>query len=238
MKKLLISLWIIWVIAYMVYWFVVWRYNTMVQMDQDVKTAWSQVENQYQRRLDLIPNLVSTVQWYANFEKSTLQAVVEARAKATQTSVSVNDAEWFAKFQSSQWELSSALSRLMVVVEQYPDLKANQNFLELQSQLEWTENRITVERKRYNDTVNLYNKYIKMFPSNVIAGLFKFAVAQLFAADEWAENAPQVNFEEKVTSWAKTVTDLKSDLEAEKIRIELEKAKQELEALKANWTGK
>lgn len=236
MKKLLISLWVIGVIAFMIYSFVVGRYNSMVQLDQDVKTARSQVENQYQRRLDLIPNLVSTVQWAANFEKSTLQAVIEARSKATQTNVNVNDAEGFAKFQESQWELSSALSRLMVVVEQYPDLKANKNFLELQSQLEWTENRITVERKRYNDTVNIYNKYIKMFPSNVIAGFFKFMEAQLFKAEELANKAPDVNFEAKQTDSQKTVEDLKAQLEAEKLKVELEKTKQELNAVKGNTT--
>jgi LemA protein len=200
-----------------------------------VKTSRSQVENQYQRRLDLIPNLVSTVQWYANFEKSTLQAVIEARAKATQTNVNVNDAAWFANFQASQWELSSALSRLMVVVEQYPDLKANQNFLELQSQLEWTENRISVERKRYNDTVNIYNKYILMFPSNVIAGFFKFVEAQLFKAEEWANKSPDVSFENKVSTWQQTVEDLKAQLEAEKVKIEIEKAKQELNNIKWTW---
>lgn len=171
------------------------KYNTMVTKDEAVKTAWSQVENVYQRRLDLIPNLVNTVKGAADFEKETLEAVINARASATKTNININDADSFAQFQKSQGELSSALSRLMVVAEAYPDLKANQNFLELQSQLEGTENRITVERKTYNETVQPYNVYIRSFPNNLMAGMFGFQKAELFEAVEGADVAPVVNFE-------------------------------------------
>ena len=171
------------------------KYNTMVTKDENVKTAWSQVENQYQRRLDLIPNLVNTVKGFADHEQETLNAVVEARASATQTKVNINDADSFAQFQTSQGELSSALSRLMVIVEAYPDLKANANFLELQAQLEGTENRISVERKTYNETVQPYNIYIRSFPNNLMAGMFGFVKAELFEANEGAEVAPSVSFE-------------------------------------------
>lgn len=171
------------------------KYNTMVTQDEGVQTAWSEVENQYQRRLDLIPNLVNTVKGAANFEKETLEAVISARASATQTKVDIKDAESFAKFQASQGELSSALSRLMVVAEAYPELKANQNFLELQAQLEGTENRITVARKTFNETVLPYNVFIRSFPNNLIAGMFGFEKAELFEAAEGANVAPAVSFE-------------------------------------------
>lgn len=169
-------------------------YNTLVAKDEGVKTAWSQVENQYQRRTDLIPNLVNTVKGYSDHEAETLQAVIEARSKATQTQVNVNDADAFAKFQAGQDSLSSALSRLMVVVEQYPDLKADQSFLELQAQLEGTENRISVERKNYNETAMDYNITVRKVPRNFIANLFGFGQASLFKSTDGADVAPVVDF--------------------------------------------
>jgi len=171
-------------------------YNNMVTQDEKVKTAWSQVENQYQRRLDLIPNLVNTVKGYAAHEQSTLEGVIEARAKASQTNISADNLtpEALQQFQSTQSELSSALSRLMVVVERYPELKANQNFLELQAQLEGTENRIAVERQRFNETAQGYNTYIRSFPNNILSGMFGFFPKAYFAAESGAERAPQVQF--------------------------------------------
>ena len=171
------------------------KYNAMVSKDEIVQTAWSQVENQYQRRYDLVPNLVETVKWYAEHEQETLTAVIEARSKATNTTVDINDAASLGQFQASQWALSSALSRLMVVVEKYPDLKANQGFLELQAQLEWTENRISVERMRFNETVQNYNVYIRSFPNNMLAWFFDFDKAALFEAEQWSNQAPKVDFE-------------------------------------------
>jgi LemA protein len=162
-----------------------------------VDAAWSQVENVYQRRLDLIPNLVETVKGAANFEKSTLQAVIEARAKATQMVVSpevLNDPARFRQFQQVQGELSSALSRLMAVAEAYPDLKANRNYLELQSQLEGTENRIAQERQRFNVAVQAYNTSIRVFPSSLVAKFRGFGAKEFFRADTGAEKAPQVKF--------------------------------------------
>ncbi len=171
-------------------------YNKMVSQEEGVTSAWSQVENVYQRRADLIPNLVATVKGYAAHEQETLEGVVNARAKATQTTIDPTKMtqESLDKFQAAQGELSSALSRLMVVVEKYPDLKANQNFLELQAQLEGTENRITVERQKYNDIAKSYNTLIRQFPKNVIAGLFGFERKVYFEAKEGAENAPKVEF--------------------------------------------
>lgn len=171
-------------------------YNNMVTQDEQVKTAWSQVENQYQRRLDLIPNLVNTVKGYAAHEQATLQGVVEARAKATQTTVDPENLtpEALQQFQNTQTELSNALSRLMVVVERYPELKANQNFLELQAQLEGTENRIAVERQRFNETAQGYNTYIRRFPNTLFAGMFGFSPKAYFAAESGAERAPKVEF--------------------------------------------
>lgn len=171
-------------------------YNTMVTQDEGVKTAWSQVENQYQRRMDLIPNLVNTVKGYATHEKETLEGVVSARAEATKTTIDPSNLneESMKKFQAAQGELSSALSRLMVVLERYPDLKANQNFSELQAQLEGTENRISVERKRFNETAQSYNTYIRSFPTNILAGMFGFQPKAYFSADSGAEKAPKVEF--------------------------------------------
>lgn len=171
-------------------------YNNMVIQDEGVKTAWSQVENQYQRRLDLIPNLVNTVKGYASHEQETLEGVVNARAKATQTTINPENLteESLQQFQSTQTELSNALSRLMLVVERYPELKANQNFLELQAQLEGTENRISVERKRFNETAQAYNTYIRQFPNVICAGLFNFQPKAYFTSEPGAERAPEVKF--------------------------------------------
>ncbi len=172
------------------------QYNSMVSKEEAVTAQWSQVENVYQRRADLIPNLVSTVKGYANFEQETLTAVVEARAKATSITVDPTklDEQGIKNFQAAQDELSGALSRLMVVVEQYPDLKANQNFMDLQAQLEGTENRIAVERKKFNEAVQDYNTYIRKFPNNLIAGMFDFDKKAYFEADAGAEKAPKVEF--------------------------------------------
>lgn len=172
------------------------QYNSMVEKQEAVTAQWSQVENVYQRRADLIPNLVSTVKGYADFEQETLTAVVEARAKATSINVDPSklDANSIQQFQAAQDGLSSALARLMVVVERYPDLKANQNFLELQSQLEGTENRIAVERKKFNEAAQDYNTYIRKFPNNFIAGMFDFEKMDYFEAKEGADEVPKVEF--------------------------------------------
>jgi LemA protein len=171
-------------------------YNNLVSQEEMVNSAWSQVENVYQRRADLIPNLVATVKGYAEHERETLEAVVNARAKATQTTIDPANItpEKLQQFQAAQGELTSALNRLMVVVEKYPDLKANQNFLELQAQLEGTENRITVERQKFTETAKSYNTLIRQFPRNIIAGLFGFERKVYFEAQEGAENAPKVEF--------------------------------------------
>ena len=171
-------------------------YNNMVQKEEVCSQAWANVENVYQRRADLIPNLVKTVQGAAQFEKSTLEAVINARAKATSVQVDPSNLteESIAKFQAAQDQLSSALSRLLVTIEKYPELKANQNFLELQAQLEGTENRIAVERNKFNETVNDYNSYIRKFPNNIVAGLFNFDKKGYFKASAGAENAPAVEF--------------------------------------------
>lgn len=176
--------------------FCVTSYNSMVSQDEAVGTAWSNVENQYQRRADLIPNLVNTVKGYADHEKETLDAVVSARAKATQTSINLNDLtpEKMVAFQQAQGELGSALSRLMVSVERYPDLKANQNFQTLQAQLEGTENRISVERRKFNEIARAYNTSIRRFPKNIVAGLFGFEKRPYFEAQEGSEKAPEVKF--------------------------------------------
>ena len=175
------------------------RYNIMVELrsgENGYEKVWADVQAQYQRRSDLIPNLVATVKGYADFEQKTLTDVVEARAKATQITVDPSQLTPAAleQFQSAQGELSQALGRLMVVAERYPDLKANQNFLELQSQLEGTENRISVARQRFNQAASAYNAYILKFPSNLIAGMFGFDRATLFQADESAQAAPKVEF--------------------------------------------
>ncbi len=171
-------------------------YNSMVSQDEAVGTAWSNVENQYQRRADLIPNLVNTVKGYASHEKETLEAVISARAKATQTSINLNEisSEKMAAFQQAQGELSSALSRLMVSIERYPDLKANQNFQALQAQLEGTENRISVERRKFNEIARVYNTNIRRFPKNIVAGLFGFEKRPYFEAQEGSGKAPEVKF--------------------------------------------
>jgi LemA protein len=168
----------------------------MVGKEEAVSTSWSQVQNVYQRRLDLIPNLVETVKGAANFEKETLQGVIEARANATKVNLNANQLtpENLKAFQASQDGLSSALSRLMVVVEKYPDLKATANFSELQSQLEGTENRINVERNKFNETVKDYNTYIRRFPNNITASLFGFEKKAYFEAAAGAEKAPAVKF--------------------------------------------
>ncbi len=171
-------------------------YNDMVELDENVNREWSQVENQYQRRLDLIPNLVNVVKGYASHEKETLEGVIEARAKATQTTIDPSNMteEQLASFQKAQDGLSGALNRLMVVVEKYPELKANENFLQLQAQLEGTENRITVARKGYNDAATIYNKKVRRFPNSMLAGIFGFSVRPQFKAQEGAESAPMVQF--------------------------------------------
>lgn len=195
-KALWITIAIIVVLLFAGYSWVKGTYNTMVTQDEGVKTAWSQVENQYQRRMDLIPNLVNTVKGYATHEKETLEGVVSARAEATKTTIAPSNLneESMKKFQAAQGELSSALSRLMLVIERYPDLKANQNFSELQAQLEGTENRISVELKRFNETAQSYNTYIRSFPTNILAGMFGFQPKAYFSAESGAEKAPKVEF--------------------------------------------
>ncbi|NOY37199.1 MAG: LemA family protein [Chlorobi bacterium] len=171
-------------------------YNKMVSLDEQVTQQWAQVENVYQRRADLIPNLVNTVKGYADFEKSTLTQVIEARSKATAVQVNADqlNPETLQRFQAAQDQLSSALSRLMVVVERYPDLKANQNFLELQAQLEGTENRIAVERRRFNEVTMQYNTYIRKFPQLFFARIFGFEQKAYFKAEESAKEVPKVTF--------------------------------------------
>ena len=173
---------------------VVGSYNSMVASRESVNTAWSKVESQYQRRSDLIPNLVNTVKGAANFEQETLTKVVEARAKATQIKVDANNPDDIAKFQQAQSEVSSSLSRLLAVAENYPQLKATENFKDLQSQLEGTENRITVARNDFNDAARSYNTKIKSFPANLLAGMFGFKERPYFEADADAKKAPSVNF--------------------------------------------
>ena len=171
-------------------------YNGLVTAEESVKTAWSQVENQYQRRSDLIPNLVNTVKGYAAHESQTLEGVVAARAKATQVSVDPENltSESLAAYMSAQDEVGSALGRLMMIREAYPDLKANQNFIELQAQLEGTENRIAVERNRFNETARTFNTQIRKFPMSIIASLGGFKAKPYFEANEGAETAPVVEF--------------------------------------------
>ena len=171
-------------------------YNGMVKMEETVNTEWSNVGNQYQRRSDLIPNLVNTVKGYASHEKETFQAVVDARTKATQMTISADDLtpEKMQEFQKVQGEIGSALGRLLAITEAYPDLKANENFKELQAQLEGTENRISVERKKFNDAARSYNTAIRTFPRNLLAGMFGFDKRPYFEAEEGAEKAPKVEF--------------------------------------------
>lgn len=171
-------------------------YNGLVRADEAVSTAWSNVENQYQRRADLIPNLVNTVKGYAAHEKEALDAVMTARARATQVTVDVADMtpEMLQEYQKSQGEIGAALGRLLAIAEAYPDLKANSNFLELQAQLEGTENRISVERRNFNDAAKGYNTSIRTFPRNILAGMFGFEKRPYFEAQEGAEKAPDVQF--------------------------------------------
>jgi len=171
-------------------------YNKMVELEEQVASQWSQVENVYQRRADLIPNLVNTVKGYAEHEQETLARVIEARSKATSVNVNPDNLSPHAieRFNQAQEGLSSALSRLMVVVERYPDLKANQNFRDLQAQLEGTENRIAVERRKFNEVTRIYNAYIRKFPQLIYAGWFGFEKKDYFEAQEGAEKAPDVQF--------------------------------------------
>lgn len=171
-------------------------YNSLVNADESVATAWSNVENQYQRRADLIPNLVNTVKGYAAHEQETLDAVVSARTRATQVTIDADNMtpEKLAEYQKAQGEVGVALSRLLAITESYPDLKANQNFLELQAQLEGTENRISVERRNFNEAARSYNTSIRTFPKNLLAGMFGFEKRPYFEAQEGAEKAPEVKF--------------------------------------------
>ncbi len=190
-KKILIgfgiAVLVLLIIAFSVYRYVVGRYNTMVSLDETVKTSWAQVENQFQRRYDLIPNLVETVKGYASHEREVFTQVTEARARVGQAG-SVGES-----IQANQ-ELGSAISRLLLVVENYPQLKANQNFIQLQDELAGTENRIAVERRRYNESARAYNQYIRSFPNKIFAGMFGFTRAELFEAVEGAQEAPKVSF--------------------------------------------
>jgi LemA protein len=193
MKKILIIGAVI-VGAIILYRLFAGTYNNLVSKEQDVEAQWAQVENQYKRRADLIPNLVNTVKGYADFEQETLTRVIEARAKATSITVDPNELtpEKVAEFDQAQSELSTALGRLLVSVERYPDLKANQNFLDLQTQLEGTENRIAVERKKFNDAVRSYNTYVKSFPRNLLARMYGFEERGYFDASPADEEVPEV----------------------------------------------
>lgn len=171
-------------------------YNGLVSSQENVNSQWANVESQYQRRADLIPNLVSTVKGYATHESSTLEGVVAARAKATQVTIDPANLtpEKLQEYQAAQGQVSSALGKLLMITENYPDLKANQNFLELQAQLEGTENRISVERTRFNETAQTYNKDIRRFPKSILAGMFGFDKKPYFAAENGSEKAPEVKF--------------------------------------------
>lgn len=196
--KWLIPLVIVLIIIFSIYSTFKNSYNNMVRYDESVKSTWGQVENVYQRRFDLIPNLVETVKGYAAHESETFISVTEARSKAggvmNISDEVLKDPEAFKRFQQAQGELSGALQRLMVISEKYPDLKANQNFLALQDQLEGTENRIAVERKRFNDAVKIYNTYIKQFPRMIIANMAGFDESQYFESAAGADKAPEVKF--------------------------------------------
>lgn len=196
MKKWLIPVIIIAVIVFGLYSWAKGFNNTAVNLKETATKTWGDVESSYQRRNDLIGNLVKTVQGAADFEKSTLEAVIKARSEATKTTIDANNLtpENMAQFQQAQQGLTGALSRLLLVVERYPDLKANQNFLELQSQLEGTENRINVARDRFNEAVEPYNKHIKIFPNSLLAGIFNFDQMNYYKADAGSEKAPDVDF--------------------------------------------
>lgn len=194
MKKVTIII-IVAVVAIIAIW-AISGYNSLVGMDENVSNQWANVETQYQRRADLIPNLVNTVKGYAAHEKETLEGVMAARSQATQIKVAPTDLtpEKLAEYQKAQGQLATALGRLLAITENYPDLKANQNFLELQAQLEGTENRINVARKNFNDAAKTYNTTIRRFPKNILAGMFGFDKRAYFEAAEGAEQAPQVQF--------------------------------------------
>ena len=196
MKRSFIIIGVILLIVFIIYRFFAGSYNQMVSEDENVKNKWAQVENQYQQRMDLIPNLVNTVKGAAEFEKGTLTAVVEARASATQVKVDPSQLtpENIQKFQAAQGQLSTALGRLLMVVENYPNLKAHQNFLELQATLEGTERRIAVARKDFNDAAQTFNTYIRRFPQTLLAGMFGFSQKGYFQSDKGAEKAPEVKF--------------------------------------------
>ena len=183
------------VIAALTMW-VISAYNGIVKMDESVSTAWSNVENQYQRRTDLIPNLVNTVKGYAAHEKETFEAVVSARSKATQMTVDPENLtpEKLQEYQKAQGEIGAALGRLLAITENYPELKANENFKELQAQLEGTENRISVERRNFNEVARTYNTSIRTFPKSILAGIFGFDKRPYFEAEEGANKAPEVKF--------------------------------------------
>ena len=195
MKKALPWIVVLGILAIIVLW-VANVYNAFVAAEEEVESAWAQVENQYQRRSDLVPNLVATVKGYAAHEQETLEGVVEARAKATQITIDPTNAtpEQLAAFQAAQGELSQALSRLLAVAENYPDLKANENFRDLQSQLEGTENRIAVARQLFNESARKFNTAIRRFPNNIIAGICGFEKKPYFEAEEGANKAPKVEF--------------------------------------------
>ena len=194
MKKRLIWLGITIAVLAILYSATIGKYNNLVNLEETVKTQRSQVQNVYQRRFDLIPNLVATVKGEANFEKQTLTDVINARASASQIKVDINNAEEFAKYQAAQGQLSQALGRLMVLTENYPNLQANQSFRDLRVQIEGTENRITVERMNYNTAAQVFNTQIRIFPTSIIAKIFDFQRANLFEATTGAEVAPTVEF--------------------------------------------
>ena len=196
MKKGCIGLIVLGVIALALFGWVKNSYNGLVKDQESVETAWAQVENVYQRRADLIPNLVETVKGYAKHEQETLEGVIEARANATKVTIDPSNMtpEDLKKYQEAQGEVTNALSRLIAVSESYPDLKANQNFLELQNQLEGTENRIAVERNKFNEVAREYNTKRRTFPTNIIAGIFGFGDKPYFQAQEGADKAPKVDF--------------------------------------------
>ena len=196
MKKSRVTLLVVIGILVVLVGWVIGAYNGLVSLDEETNGKWAQVESAYQRRADLIPNLVNTVKGYADFEKETLTGVIEARSKATGITVDANNLtpEAIANFQAAQGQLSGALSRLLVTVERYPDLKANKNFLGLQSQLEGTENRIKIERDRFNTSIKNFNSTIRKFPKTIIASSFGFEKKGYFEADQGTENAPEVSF--------------------------------------------